>query len=143
MRQGLAVLTLYLAIICLPLLVEANTSGISRQEVQNFLKQPGNAAIDPDWTKSYQNKIVQWQGVVYKVSQAEENQPVEVLLRVLPSSRLYDTVLLVPPDHPWANTIQAGQNLVFEGMIISAVDTVLLREVQVKLYTRQPVASRF
>lgn len=135
--NGLFVITLLVwAVTAVP--AYANTSVITRQDIQTYLKQPGNALMSSQWRKDYQNKVVEWQGVVYQVSVWDETGPAEVLLRVLPTSRLYDTVLLIPLDHPWVSTLRPGQTIRFQGVVSGGVDTFFLKEVHVTLYNQQP-----
>lgn len=109
----------------------AGTASLSRQELQDFLRRPGNAVASPDWSRQYYDQPVSWHGTVYKISPAGADQPVEILLKVLPDSYLYDTVLMVPPAHPLAQTARVGQTLRFQGVIRGVVDTRLHREVHV------------
>lgn len=112
---------------------QANTSSVSRAEIQQYLKRPGNAIISTDWTKTYHYKAVQWEGRVFKISRFGNNQPVEVLIKVLPASYLYDTVLIIPANHPAINHLQEGNMISFKGIVTGAVDTALLKEVHVTL----------
>ncbi len=112
--------------------VQADTAPISREELQSFLKQPGNGLVTQDWMRQYQNKSVHWRGVVYQVESFGPNQPLEILLKIIPSSYLYDTVLIVPKGHPLnQNPPRKGDSLDFDGVVTGAVDTSLLKEVHI------------
>lgn len=124
-------LTLLLGALCAS--SQAGTSQISRQDIQNFLKQPGNAILNPDWQRLYSAKTVKWRGTVYKIDYYSPDEPVEVLIKVLPNSYLYDTVLLIPAHHPVLHRLSPGQTLAFEGVITGGVDNVLVKEVHITL----------
>jgi len=111
----------------------AGVSPVSRQQVQAVLNAPGNVRQSPTWSQGYQARAVRWQGQVYKVDSRTMPGQVDVLVKILPNTPLYDTILVVPSTHPWAHTLRPGQRVAFAGQISQAIDNRIFRAVQVDL----------
>lgn len=126
-------LVLLLAFSVLPHQAMAGFAPVSRQQVQTVLNAPGKATQLPSWAQDYQYKPVRWQGQVYKVDSRATPDRVDVLVKILPNTPLYDTILVVPSSHPWAKSLRPGQRVAFSGQITQAVDNRIFRAVQVDL----------
>lgn len=116
-----------------PCVAWAGFSPVSRAQVQSALNAPGNVTNTPQWDQQYQNRVVRWQGQVYKVDERAHPSQVDVLIKVLPNTPLYDTILVVPSSHPWARSLKSGQRVAFSGSIRHAIDNRIFRAVQVDL----------
>jgi hypothetical protein len=134
LRYGLITLSLLVGL--WPCWVNAGISNPTREEIQTFLRQPGNGIMSPEWTH-YLEKRVSWEGTIYEVNLLDDGSA-EVLIKVMPASYLYDTVLTVPAGHAWNKSLKAGQVLRFQGVVTGAVDTVFLKEVHVTLFDERP-----
>jgi hypothetical protein len=106
----------------------------SREEIQQFfVSNEGNSIRTPQWQNRFQKKSVQWLGQVYEVKSLPHSHRVEVLVKVLHDSILYDTVVVVEGNTQINSFIQKGSFVRFNGTIINGVDAFGVKEVQVLL----------
>jgi hypothetical protein len=113
---------------------------VHRSEIQKFfVKYEGNSIRSKQWMSLYFKKEVDWQGFVYAIKRHPESNRVEFLLKVLPDSVLYDTVVVVEGNTETNPFIQKGTAVKFHGKIFNGVDFMGVKEVQVLLNSPQDI----
>ncbi|MBY0404104.1 MAG: hypothetical protein K2X66_09410 [Cyanobacteria bacterium] len=113
---------------------------IHRSEIQQFfVKYEGNSIRSKQWMSLYLKKEVDWQGLVYAIKRHPESNRVEFLLKILPESVLYDTVVVVEGNTEINPFIQKGTVVKFHGKIFNGVDFMGVKEVQVLLNSPQDI----
>lgn len=106
----------------------------SRQEIQQFfVSHEGNSIRSAQWQSRYQKKPVQWLGQVYDIKPLAGSHRVEVLVKILPDSLLYDTVVVLEGNTRLNSFIRKGSMVRFSGTITNGVDAFGVKEVQVLL----------
>jgi hypothetical protein len=88
----------------------------------------------------YLRKDVTWMSQVFAIHKRPESMRVELLVKVLPDSILYDTVLVIEGNTQLDSRIQKGSWITFTGRIFNGVDALGVKEVQVLL--KDPSALR-
>lgn len=113
---------------------------IQRQEIQHFFTQhEGNSVRTAHWLNHYFRKPVQWQGHVYQVKHYPDSHRVEILVKVLTDSVLYDTVVIIEGRTDLNSFIQKGTLIQFSGTILNGVDILGVKEVQVLAQSPQAI----
>jgi hypothetical protein len=82
---------------------------------------------------------VQWQGQVYQVKRYPDSHRVEILVKVLTDSVLYDTVVILEGRTDLNSFIQKGTMIQFSGTILNGVDILGVKEVQVMAQSPQAI----
>ncbi len=113
---------------------------IQRDEIQHFFTQhEGNSVRTAHWLNHYFKKPVQWQGQVYQVKRYPDSHRVEILVKVLTDSVLYDTVVILEGRTDLNSFIQKGTMIQFSGTILNGVDILGVKEVQVMAQSPQAI----
>jgi hypothetical protein len=104
----------------------------SREEIQHFFTSgQGNSVRAPKWQKQYLRRHVEWAGQVYAIKRHPASMRVELLVKVLPDSLLYDTVVVLEGNTAINEFIEKGRTVRFKGRIINGVDAMGVKEVLV------------
>ncbi|MDX2084869.1 MAG: hypothetical protein SFZ03_05715 [Candidatus Melainabacteria bacterium] len=113
----------------------------SREEIQQFFaRQAGNAVHHAQWQARFYRCRIAWQGQVFRVENHPASQRVEVLVKVLPATLLYDTVVVLEgPLGQWQSP-KRGQRVRFEGQVVNGTDWMGIKTVQVLLQRPEHLA---
>lgn len=107
-------------------------STVTRREIQHyFTTHEGNSVRSGAWLKRFQNREIHWNGVIYGIKRAPASSRIELLIKVLPDSLLYDTVVVLEGNTLIDSFIQKGSPVTFQGKIFNGVDVLGVKEVQV------------
>ncbi len=118
----------------------APTANIQRDDIQHFFTQhEGNSIRTAHWLNHYFRKPVQWQGHVYQIKHYPDSHRVEILVKVLTDSVLYDTVVIVEGRTDLNSFIQKGTLIQFSGTILNGVDMLGVKEVQILAQSPQAI----
>lgn len=113
---------------------------ISRDEIQRFFAQhEGNSVRTAQWLHRYLRQGIQWQGQVYQIKHYPDSHRVELLVKVLPDTLLYDTVVVLEGQTALNSFIQKGTTVQFQGTIINGVDSFGVKEVLVLIPSPQGI----
>ncbi len=115
----------------------AGAQGISRDEIQRFfINDHGNSVLTRYWEDTFHNREVEWEGMVYDIKRRPESHRVEIMVKVLPDSLLYDTLVVLEGRTRLPQGIGKGTPVRFRGKIINGTDVIGVKQVHVLL--RQP-----
>jgi hypothetical protein len=112
------------------------TPGCARDRIQVFLSQQGDFTRTLAWREHFQGKPLQCSGVITHIIETPQANRREVMLKVLPETRLYDTVLLLEnsaTSHIDLKAFKPSQQVTFKGTIVRAVDLFGLKQVFVQV----------
>jgi hypothetical protein len=113
-------------------------AGPSRAEIQQFfIAGKGDCTRRADWSARYLRQEVDWSGTVYRIERHPESMRIELLVKVLPDSKLYDTVVVLEGDTNVDTAIRRGSRIGFTGRIFRGVDLFGVKEVQVLVQNPQ------
>jgi hypothetical protein len=122
----------FLITLSLGFLMLGQAQEISRSEIQRFFTtEPGNSTRSARWATLYQGQRIAWQGMVYDIKHRPSSHRVEILIKVLPDSLLYDTIVVLEGDTQVDPSIRKNTLVEFEGRIIYGIDVVGVKQVQV------------
>ena len=114
--------------------VVANGAALTREEIQHFFTSgSSNSVRTQTWLRNYRDQEVTWTGSVSGLRYRPESQRLEVMIKVLPSSVLYDTVAILEVNTRIDSAIRKGSRVSFSGKIINGVDSWGVKEVQLLL----------
>lgn len=110
-------------------------SGPTREEIQAFFQtHPANSARSQAWVRQYQGQTIHWRGEVYRVRHVASSFRVEIMVRVLPQSFLYDTIVALEGDTAATTLdprIRRGTRIRFEGHLAHGLDFCGVKQVTV------------
>lgn len=107
-------------------------SSVSRQEIQHyFTSHEGNSVRSAAWLQRFQNREIRWTGIIYSIKHSPASNRVELLVKVLSDSLLYDTVVVLEGNTLIDSFLKKGSPVVFQGRIFNGVDVLGVKEVQV------------
>lgn len=104
---------------------------ISRVEIQNYFEQTPNAIYMPFWETRFLNKNINWTGKIFSLEYQKDFNRTEIALKVLPYTKMYDTIVYVPGDI--SDKYHENDEVPFSGAITRGVDMLGVKEVQVSV----------
>ncbi|MBK8189416.1 MAG: hypothetical protein IPK79_03105 [Vampirovibrionales bacterium] len=115
----------------------------SRQEIQAFFEsQRANSARSQAWARQYQGRVIHWEGVVYHLRRQTRSHRVEILVRALPQSFLYDTIVALEGDAEALRLdprIRPGARIRFSGKLAHGLDIWGVKQVTVVAPTPEAI----
>ncbi|MEB3245365.1 MAG: hypothetical protein VKJ06_05200 [Vampirovibrionales bacterium] len=108
-----------------------------REPLQQKFALAGDFTKTADWQEQVAGQPISCQGIVTHVVNTQAAKRIEVMLRLLEDTRLYDTVLQLegPAYEYWLKRepLASGQMVQFKGKIVRGVDLFGLKHVFVRV----------